>query len=254
MSTKKKTKSEDVKKVCLLGSASDSKDAAPFDDPSVEIWGLAWRLDIPRFDRMFDIHHTMGEGFKTRQLGKKIGPRYIEHLDSLEVEVVLQQPHPKISKSVGFPFEQAREFLRQYDPESEEPEYFASSIAYMFVLAMMEGYHEIHMYGIDLIDEGEEYGHQRPNLEYLIGLARARGHNVIIAEKSALCKFPYNYGYDDFKEDEGIITIKTLQNRVSMYTERHQKAMCEAFTADGARQEAQHLLNILKGQKKGRKP
>lgn len=35
----------------------------------------------------------------------------------------------------------------------------------------------------------DEYGYQRPNCEYLIGLARGRGIKVVIPDESPLCKF-----------------------------------------------------------------
>ena len=242
-----------IKKCCLLGSASDSKEDAPFEDETIEMWGLAWRMDLPRYDRMFDIHHTMGKPFKKRMERKKIGPHYIQQLSELNVPVCLQYPHPEVPNSYGFPLEESNAFLKKFDPDSENPEYYASTCAYMLINAMLEGYKEIHLYGIDLIDD-EEYGHQRPNMEYLIGLARGIGIRLVIGDKSAMCRFPYRYGYDDEREDEGIITIKSLQDRVKMYTDTHQQSMCKAFTADGARQEAQHLMNILKGRKKGRVP
>lgn len=253
MNTKAK-KSKPVKAVALIGSASSTKDNAPYDNKDIEIWGLAWRHDLPRCDRYFEIHVLDGPEFEIRKKGEKIGSDYIkEHLAKLPCPVVIQKPNPDIPNHVAFPLKAANEYLAKFDVRltPEGASYWASSCAFMFVMAMMEEFTDIQLFGIDLVDD-DEYSYQRPNLEYLIGLARGMGISVLIPDKSALCKFPHVYGFEKFEEDTGVITLKALNDRVKMYSDKHQKAMCEAFTADGARQEAAQLVSILKGRKKGK--
>lgn len=55
-------------------------------------------------------------------------------------------------------------------------------------LAIHEGAEEIGLWGVDMKD-GEEYAYQRPNMEYLIGLAEGNGIGVFIHPDSSLCKF-----------------------------------------------------------------
>lgn len=70
-------------------------------------------------------------------------------------------------------------------------DYWNSSIGYMLALAIHEQYERIHIFGVDMKD-GEEYGYQKPNAEYLIGLARGRGIEVVIPDASPLCKFNHS--------------------------------------------------------------
>lgn len=240
------------KKVVIVGSASNTKDQTPWDDESFEIWGLAWRLDFVRVDRLFDVHPVAGVKFEERLKKGRVKKDYPEFLASrAPLPLYLQDAYSHIPSSIKYPMEEVLEFMAAFDPAFADPDYFASSIAFMFALAMCEGFEEIRFFGVDLTDE-EEYGHQKPNLEYMIGLARGSGIKVFIPERSALCKFPYRYGYEDFTGDEGILTVKALQDRVKMYSEKHQAALAEAYTADGARQECQQLLSILKNSKRGK--
>jgi hypothetical protein len=72
--------------------------------------------------------------------------------------------------------------------------YWESSVAYAMALAITEGAEEIAIYGVNMRAE-EEYAYQRPNMEYLIGLARGRGIKVHIPECSPLMKFSGFDGY-----------------------------------------------------------
>lgn len=87
--------------------------------------------------------------------------------------------------------EQYFPFAEKYPFEevaSTTGDYFNSSISYLLALAIHEGATEIGIWGVDM-SAGEEYGYQKPNCEYLIGLARGKGIPVYIPEVSPLCKF-----------------------------------------------------------------
>jgi hypothetical protein len=60
---------------------------------------------------------------------------------------------------------------------------------------VIEGYTEIHIYGIHLATE-KEYRDQRPQFENLIGIVRALGVKVVMAEESPLLKASRRYAYD----------------------------------------------------------
>jgi hypothetical protein len=76
--------------------------------------------------------------------------------------------------------------------------YIESSIAWMMAQAMLESEpgDRIGIWGVDLHCDSE-YAYQRPNLEYLIGLARGRGIKVFIPPQSALLTHAHGvpYGY-----------------------------------------------------------
>ncbi len=60
--------------------------------------------------------------------------------------------------------------------------------------AIAEGYREIHIYGIHLATKWE-YQQQRPNFEFLLGVAMGLGIKVILPAPAPICKASYQYAY-----------------------------------------------------------
>lgn len=178
-------------RVCIVGGA-DSRLDAPFEDRSFEIWGInnCYR-DLPRVDRMFEIHpiFTDGKIWYRRGLAEFRGvtvDQYLKELDDLNVPVYVQQPIPLIRKSIAFPLEYIlREFNRRY---------FTCSVSYMMALAINLRVEEIGIYGVNMATN--EYHQQRPGAEYWIGRAEGLGVKVSIPETSSLLHDPL-YGFDE---------------------------------------------------------
>ena len=100
----------------------------------------------------------------------KRGPDYAQRLkDCKQIYTQANYPFDAVAKTIGQP-------------------YWNSSIAYAMALAIHEGAQEIAIYGVDM-DGTDEFGYQKANMEYLIGVARGRGISVYIPPQSALCKF-----------------------------------------------------------------
>ena len=156
-----------VLRVAVIGLSPRTHDLAPWDNPEWEKWGLPWDEGYwPRMDRHFEMHDKrllMGP-----HSSRKDG--YLARLNSL----------PNLYMQDNYPFDAVAESIGAY--------YFNSSIAYAMALAIHEGAEEIGVWGVDLVSD-EEYAYQRPNVEYLIGLARGKGIKVHIPDESALCKF-----------------------------------------------------------------
>lgn len=227
--------------VLIVGSASSTLDETPWDNPDVEIWGLAWRK-LQRCDVYFDMH-PIGPG------RKNVPPNYLKWLSDLKKPIFTQEKIANVRNSIRYPIEQVIEALGpKLDPYSSG-DYFASSIGYMLGLAIIDVFEEIHMYGIDLITDSE-YSYQRPNTEYLIGVARGLGKKVYIPPNAALCKFSHRYGYEK-PPPEGIITTDMMKERIKEYDNKWQKAMAEFYTSDGARQESRQILEILAHKERG---
>jgi len=120
---------------------------------------------------------------------------------------------------------------------------------YLLGFAILNEVDEIHLYGIDLLCDGE-YEYQRPNAEYLIGVARGKGIKVHIPEESALCKFDHRYGYED-PPGFGIINQKLLEERLKSYKKKHEHNLAMAYLADGASQELEQLMAMTKTLSRG---
>ena len=235
------------KKVAIVGSASTTLGLTPFNDYSFEIWGLAWR-HMPRVDRVFDIHPSNFDTTTPQNVQKN----YAERLANFDkIPIYLTKKHPDIPNSIEYPLEEILKFMGpELDPHSDG-QYFASSIAFLICLAMYEKFEEIHLYGIDFVADGE-YGFQRPNMEYLIGVARGKGIEVFVPPGCALIDFGHIYGYQPFP-DVGIINRALLIDRLKQYREKHQKALDVARTTDGAIQECEQLLSMVAHHQRGGK-
>lgn len=119
----------------------------------------------------------------------------MDRLREADVPVYMQQAHADIPMSRAYPLAAV---------SACTGDYFGSSVAYMLALAIYEGADEIGLWGVDLSDD---YDHQRPNLEYLIGFARGRWREVSVPDGSRLLsrrktddyrgvevKYPERYG------------------------------------------------------------
>jgi hypothetical protein len=158
-------------KVAIVGLSPASHSLAPWGSDEWEVWGLAWDGYWAGMDRVFEMHDMAL--LKKHYAGKP----YFAKLQ--EMHQTLYMPESVYENVTRYPLEAVIESVGDY---------FCSSIAYMLALAIHEKADEIAIYGVDM-KANEEYAYQRPNIEYLIGLARGRGIKVTIPDQSPLCKF-----------------------------------------------------------------
>ena len=202
-----------LRRCAILGTANSWRQC-PWHDTSLEIFGLndAHVLGYARVDRWFDLHHFSHFVFYDRQRppdpravppGTYFRPKgHLEWLKRLTIPLFLHEAHPAYPTSVTFPRDEVLTYWHRFWPwrisrafqVSEGPDYEMSSPAWMFMWAVMAGYTEIHIYGIHLSTEWE-YLKQRPNLEFLIGVAAGLGVRVVLPDVVKLCKGTFQYGY-----------------------------------------------------------
>lgn len=120
---------------------------------------------------------------------------YRERLNSLP-KLYMQKAYPEYPNAIAFPYDEVIAAIGA--------DYFNSSIAYMLGLAIADGAEEIGLYGVDM-KASEEYGFQRANCEYLIGVARGRGIKVYVPEISPLCKFQNDPTNPEFAGRYGLL-------------------------------------------------
>ena len=162
-----------MRKVAIVGLAPSTHDKAPFDT-DWEMWGLPWDNGFwVSYDRLFEMHDL-----DLLQKPEAKRPRdYVDRLREITVPLYMQQQYfPNVT---AYPLESV---IRSTS------DYFNSSIAYMVALAIHERVDAIGIWGVDMVDS-EEYAYQRPNAEYLIGLAIGMGIDVCIPEESYLTRF-----------------------------------------------------------------
>lgn len=185
------------RKIALVGFA-DSRDQAPYNDPTWELWGVNDLYHyVPRLNVTFELHHI-------DNLHVRRNPRHEEWLRKGKMPVWMVDPRPEFPSSQRFPFEQVMKDLNC--------SYFTNSIAWMTALAVLEltmplqlpdgrftriakPGAELALFGIDMA-ASSEYGSQRPSCEYHVGLAQGFGVPVYIPPTSDLCKASSLYGLD----------------------------------------------------------
>lgn len=185
-------------KIALLGFA-DSKDEAPFDDPSWEIWGVNdVYAHVKRVTKSFELHETS----ELIDQGRR-NPTYFNWLKEGKLPVYTWQRvidlHPEFVSAIPFPESAVRAAFGDY---------FTNSIAWMTAFALLELCEvdekgvmharegaELGLWGIDMAHE-TEYGAQRPSCEFYIGIAKALGVNVYIPATSDLLKTGSLYGIE----------------------------------------------------------
>lgn len=174
-------------KVAILGFVQHFKQA-PFDDPSFEIWGLNELYQfIPRWDRWFEIHDR-----KLYENDRNRTSEHIAKLRAMTCPVYMHQHWDDIPNSVPYPLQQVCEAFPNPCPTAMP--YLTNSITYEILLAVLEGFQEIHCYGVDM-SHSTEYGSQRPSCEWAIGIAQGRGIKVYLPAESDLLKTNFLYGY-----------------------------------------------------------
>lgn len=141
---------------------------------NAELWGLPWDGDWASYDRLFEMHDL--ELIRTIKCRPK---DYEKKLIDCWQPLYMQEAYKDIPTAKRYPFEEVSDYT---------DDYYNSSIAYMLGLAIAEGIPNITILGVNMRD-AEEYLYQKPNLEFLIGVASGLGAQINIDERSGLCQF-----------------------------------------------------------------
>lgn len=173
-----------MKKLAIVGSGANTRDSAPWDDPSFDIWVFneaAHSSWCKRWDVVFQMHKPeIYAGHNTKD------PRHWEWLQRRHGKPIYMQEHdPRVPDSVRFPIEDAIA-LTGFD-------YFAATFAYMAALAKLQGYEQVDFYGVDL--SFTEYQYQAECWRYWIGYLKGAVKVNMYCALSELFKAP-RYGYD----------------------------------------------------------
>lgn len=233
------------KKVALVG-CSNSRVLTPWNDPDMDFVGVN-NLFLSEPERpwtyWYEIHYITKDiqGNFYRRLkpdfrGQSVND-YVKALNKLseKVPVLMQQTWPEIKNSVRYPIEDVIKTFGNY---------FTNTISYEMALAIMMGYEEIHLYGIDMAVSSpiflmDEYSHQRPSCEYFIGLAVGKGIKVVIPDTSDLCKVRFMYAYHEpqatawhKKTEDTLRAINTQKQKANNAVEENKQKLLMAMGAE----------------------
>ena len=210
---------EKKKKVAILGY-TQTRVKAPYHDNDFEIWGIndlyqfGSPTDVQRWDRWFEIHtEAQIDNYQNLKLAANAGrtqaqlPSATQHYATMaswgkDVPVYMVKKFPQVPNSVVYPLNKILKEFGQYFVNPDHAKYFTNSISYMVALAIVEGFEEIHIYGVDMATSAvdNEYAKQRPSCEFWLGVAVGRGIKIHIPDESDLLKTKFMYGFEDDKK------------------------------------------------------
>jgi hypothetical protein len=244
MAIKKGKKKETV---CIVG-CSDSKTMAPLEkQDEYEFWGVNnLFLTMPGpWSRWFEIHSITKDGDQWLRRGDsafrgQTVEKYLKGLAGLDCPVYMQQKNPLVPNSVMYPMQEIVEKFGTY---------FTNTISWEIALAISEGFKEIKIYGIDMAVDSE-YTHQRPSVEFFLGIALGRGIKVSIPPNSDLLKTRFLYGFQDVQELEWTtrikLTLKSLNERRDKYEDEMKLNERKVYESNGAIAGIQEMLKTWK--------
>jgi len=183
-----------VRKICILGKASGSRNLAPIDNPEWEIWTLGWDA-CTRSELLFEVHPRWHWEGKDRA----------DYYKTVSKPVYMMEHHEDIPTCIKYPLDEVGEIVGM---NNEGKPYLECSISYMLGIALKshienQDIARVGIWGVDLRG-GTEWIYQKANLNYLVGLARGLGMKVFIPKESGLLSSNWQsgiYGYIDPKED-----------------------------------------------------
>jgi hypothetical protein len=216
----------EVKKCCIIGTAPSYK-LAPWGDPTIEFWTLndAYLLGLPRSDRHYDLHPFNKFVFRSPKQHKVLASEmpagtylrpegHIQWLARQTCPVFVQKQDPRTPHAQVFPVDQVvAHFGRHFD----------STPAYLVAHAILEGYKEIHVYGIHLATEWE-YLKQRASFEWILGVAAGMGLKVVMPSESPVLRSTHLYA---FEEDPANAT--TNAQRAGERVQQEREAVVQAL-------------------------
>jgi len=223
-----------LKRVAIIGTAQSWKEC-PWGDQGLEIWGLndAYMIGVPRATRWYELHPFHQMSFREATAKASSGPmaesepgvyvRPAQHLEWLKTRtfpIFLNESRPDYQTSQTFPRQAVLDHFARYWPwrASAEhvvrpgPDYEVSTPAWMLMHAIAEGYAEIHVYGIHLATQWE-YVEQRPNFEFLLGVAAGMGVRVVLPDATPICRAQYRYAFEP-KADIPLQACQQTINRI----------------------------------------
>jgi|6_EtaG_2_1085325.scaffolds.fasta_scaffold00491_5 hypothetical protein len=187
-----------MRKIAIIGLGEPNRKDAPWDDAEWELWGLPWDDEgYFKFQAAFDLHdyylHTKPEAGLRKD--------YTERLCEFPGRLFMQKNYPEVPNSRAYPLQGVISAIGA--------DYFNSGPSYAMGMAIAALPAEIGLWGLYMA-KGTEWAVQRPNMEYLIGIARGKGITVTIPDDSPLCQFdgdgiPLGSMYPEYKERYGYL-------------------------------------------------
>ena len=242
---------EGRKPLCIIGTASTCKDA-PYDEMDTDnsftydIWGINTALvnpDVKRMDVCFEMHPK-------RYWGLQI---VTDRLNDFGGRIVMQDHYDSIPKSEAYPREAIK--AKYHLDAMGDNLYVTTTMVWMILQALEEGYTDISLYGVHMAHE-TEYAYQRSSMSWVLGIIHGwildgKDYKLTIPEESQLLKAEYEYGFDEPTKAMQYLQGRQEGMRKGVEEAANQIKSLEVrkWKTEGALSEAKHIYEKLAGWK-----
>ena len=180
-----------LRSLAIVGSHPDTRENAPFDDPSFEIWLYNEAAQKPeiykRWDGLLQIHLEKVYTSSTNWVNKDHW-QWLQQFHGYSKRIFMQDYDYRVPNSTKYPLD---EVLALLPPDFR---YLRSSPAEALALAIYLGYKRIDLYGSEL-SSNTEYHYQATNYAFWVGFAL--GHGVDLRMECWKSEFYQPiYGYE----------------------------------------------------------
>ncbi len=236
-----------MKTVAIVGSSNTTREAAPWDNQSIDIWVFNEAAQgewAKRVSGVFQLHLPA-----IYQSAHNINNK--DHWGWLQqphdFPIWMEQRDPLVPSSVKYPLDDiCREFLHNLSVQEARVKYFTSTAAYAIALALYKGYRRIVFYGIELASNTEYYT-QQPGFTFWVGVAVGLGVKVDFYCGSGIFDKPL-YGYDgDITRDPAQLQKRCdeLQAELTAIQSKAQPLNIDDFEGFGAwANECQYIAQL----------
>ena len=152
-----------MKKLAIVGSGSQTRESAPFDNLDFDIWVFNEAANAEwckRWTACFQMHEPdIYKGHNTKD------SKHWEWLQQKHSKpIYMQEVDPLVPNSVQYPIEEAKALAGV--------SMFPTTFAYMAALAILQGYEEVRIFGVEL--SASEYEYQANGYLFWFGFLRGR--------------------------------------------------------------------------------
>lgn len=232
-----------MKKVAIVGSQADTRDNAPYDDISYDIWSFAdWICSawLKRCTGLLEIHSPR------TYMNHPRTPEYWDMLQTIEYPVWMYPvADPRVPGAVEYPLDGVLSLVASGKQKGVAFRTLNCSVAYAIGLAVYLGYDVIDIYGVEL-NTTSEYMHQKGHFAFWSGVAAGRGIELNVNCSDGLFIQPL-YGAE---EDMPTVIIGKYMEAL---TAQVNTAKTEMLMAQGALQLASKLMKYRDAYKENKK-
>ena len=192
-------------KVAIIGAGA-SRASAPWDDPDWIVWGLN-EIPQPRATAWWEMHPmSVQNARELAWLSQCPTPCYVLNLADAALGIVVdgrvgQSPLPRqfagVANAVQYPLDRILALPGARD-------WFTSTFSYQVALAILDGFEEIGLWGVDLRRGTlREQTVEWAGLAWWLGFAAGRGIRVTVPDDYTWTH-PGRYGFDYWQEKDSV--------------------------------------------------